>query len=361
MAIKVFVVDDSAFMRRIISDILSLDEEIEVIGTGKNGKDALEQLKVIKPDIVTLDVEMPVMDGIETLREIMSNYEIPVVMLSSITVEGAEATLKALELGAIDFITKPSSIFDMDSDSKKTELIDKIKGIAKVKIPPKAPTKKPAKIPERKSTRRSIFNRSKSTGFIKRDEKVANLIAIGTSTGGPRALQSVIPYFNKNINGSILVVQHMPPGFTKSLANRLDGLSQVTVKEAEHGEEIIKGWCYIAPGDHHMKVEKKGNKLYIKLTQDSVVSGHRPSVDVLMDSVADITSVNIYGVILTGMGGDGAKGMKKIRNNRGYTIAQNEETCVIYGMPKVAVNLGAIEEILSLDKIAPHLNKKVGV
>lgn len=361
MAIKVLVVDDSAFMRKIISDILNEDSDIDVVGTGRNGMDALEKIKTLKPDVVTLDVEMPVMDGLETLKQIMSEHKISVVMLSSITVEGAESTIKALELGAIDFITKPTSIFDMDSSKKRYELTNKIKAAAVAKISTNILTKNPLK-PLEKTNSKKTQRKSLISKISKRNnDNVSNIIAIGTSTGGPRALQGIIPYFTQDINGSILVVQHMPPGFTQSLANRLDSMSHISVKEAENGEKIQKGWCYIAPGDYHMEIEDRGGVFYIKLTEAEPVSGHRPSVDVLMDSAARINRIPIYGVILTGMGGDGAKGMKKIMDNNGYTIAQDEETCVIYGMPKVAVNLGAIKEILPLDKIAGHLNEKVGV
>lgn len=357
MPIKILVVDDSAFMRRIISDILNEDSEIEVIGTCRNGKDALVKIEELNPDIVTLDVEMPVMDGLTTLEKIMLKGKIPVIMLSSLTSEGAESTIKALELGAIDFITKPNSIFDMDSDNKKQELIAKIKGATKAKLSNNIRTRVIKKTPTKKSVpkKRSRFRVSKHDGSLN------NLIAIGTSTGGPRALQAIIPYIHKDIDGSILIVQHMPPGFTKSLADRLNTMSHINVKEAEDGEVIKKGWCYVAPGDQHLKVQQRGNQFYINLTSDELVSGHRPSVDVLMNSVAEIVSINTYGVILTGMGGDGAKGMYELKKSNGYTIAQNEESCVIYGMPKVAVKLGAIEEILPLEDIAEHLNEKVGV
>lgn len=353
MPINVLVVDDSAFMRRIISDMLNEDSELKVIDTCRNGKDALSKIKNLKPDVVTLDVEMPIMDGLETLENIMKSSKIPVVMLSSLTLDGAEATLKALELGAVDFITKPTSIFDMNNDSKKGELISKIKGAASAKISSRTTI---SSIVRNKSRKKSLF---KSSG--RKDSSFSNLIAIGTSTGGPKALQSIIPYIPEDINAGLVVVQHMPPGFTKSLANRLNSLSNINVKEAEDGEQILKGYCYISPGDYHTKIIKKERGFFIELSKDEPVSGHRPSVDVLMNSVAKLKGINLYGVILTGMGADGAKGITEISNNNGYTIAQDEETSIIYGMPKVAVKMGGIKSILSLNKIADHLIEKVGV
>ncbi len=354
MSVNVLVVDDSAFMRRVISDMLKADKEINVIGISKNGKDALEKIEVLKPDVITLDVEMPIMDGLQTLENIMKKYKIPVVMLSSITVEGADATLKALELGAVDFIAKPTNIFDMNNAGKKDELINKVKAAVNARISNSISFRPNSEINIKKKY-------LSSKNYSNKDTKISNLIAIGTSTGGPRALQEIIPFIPEDINGCILVVQHMPPGFTKSLANRLNSMSNIIVKEAEDGEKLLRGYCYIAPGDCHMRIEEKNNIFSIRLGSDEPVSGHRPSVDVLMESVAKHTTLNTYGVILTGMGCDGAKGIKKVLQNNGYTIAQDEETCVIYGMPKVAVKLEAIKKILPLNKIAKHLIEKVGV
>lgn len=353
MPINVLVVDDSAFMRRVISDMLNEDSGVNVIDTCRNGKEALEKIKVLQPDVITLDVEMPIMDGIETLGQIMKTNKIPVVMLSSLTIEGAEATLKALELGAVDFITKPNSIFDMNNDVKKDELISKIKVAAGAKLSSSTTVNY---FTEKISPKKTLFksNEHKNSTF-------SNLIAIGTSTGGPRALQAIIPYIDQNINAGLVVVQHMPPGFTKSLANRLNSMSQIIVKEAEDSEKVLKGYCYISPGDHHTRIVKKTSGYYIELSKDKPVSGHRPSVDVLMNSVSKLKGINLLGVILTGMGADGAKGIKEIFDENGYTIAQDEETSIIYGMPKVAVKLGGIKKVMSLNKIAYHLIEKAGV
>ncbi|RKD34456.1 protein-glutamate methylesterase/protein-glutamine glutaminase [Thermohalobacter berrensis] len=348
MAIKVLVVDDSVFMRKLISDILNEDEILEVVDTAKNGKEALGKIKELSPDVITLDIEMPIMDGITTLKHIVNDFKKPVVMLSSLTKEGAEATLKALEIGAVDFITKPTNIFKVGADEKKKEIIQKVKISSKVKI-----------LNGKLNSQHKII---RMNNYKKNRGEFSNLIAIGTSTGGPKALQAIIPHIPKNINGSIVVVQHMPPGFTKSLAKRLDSLSEITVKEAENNERIKKGYCYIAPGDYHMTIDEvNGKELYIRLNKDRPVSGHRPSVDVLMKSVSKVKSMKKIGIILTGMGSDGAKGIKSVKDNNGFTIAQNEETCVVYGMPKSAVEIEGINKILPLEKIAQEIMNRVGV
>lgn len=343
---RVLVVDDSAFMRRIITDILKEDNRFEVIETAKNGKEALSKIKSLKPDVITLDVEMPILNGIETLKEIMSNYKTPVVMLSSLTQDGAEATMEALELGAVDFIAKPSSIFEMDS--KKEELLEKIEAATKATIHKKPTT--------------AVKRRKNNIKTLKKGEKrFSTLIGIGTSTGGPRALQEIIPFFPADINASIVIVQHMPPGFTKSLAKRLDSLSEVKVKEAEADEVLKRGYCYIAPGNYHVLIKEKFNELRIELNDGENVSGHKPSVDVLMNSISHIKKYKTIGAILTGMGSDGTKGIQKVNDNGGFTVAQDEESSVIFGMPKAAINSGAIDKIIALNNMAKYLTDKVGV
>ncbi|WP_053957417.1 protein-glutamate methylesterase/protein-glutamine glutaminase [Inediibacterium massiliense] len=347
--INVLVVDDSAFMRKIVSDIINLDQDLHVVATARNGKEALGKIKEYSPDIVTMDVEMPILDGISTLKEIMKEHPLPVVMVSSITMEGAEATLKALELGAVDFITKPTNIFKMNTDEMKSLLTEKIKIAAKAKVT----TSLRDHIVRTKKIDKAVLSRENK--YIKK------IVAIGTSTGGPRALQDVIPYLPKNIPASILIVQHMPAGFTKSLADRLNNLSEIHVKEAENGDVLQAGCAYIAPGGYHLRVVKDQAILKIHLSKDDLVSGHRPSVNAMMNSLAELKLNNLVGVIMTGMGADGAEGMKNIKEQNGYTIAQNEETCVVYGMPKSAVNLGCIDQIVSLQDIATTITKIVGV
>ncbi|MDP4179464.1 MAG: chemotaxis response regulator protein-glutamate methylesterase [Bacillota bacterium] len=356
--IKVLVVDDSAFMRKVISDILNSDEEIEVIDTARNGKEAIKKAAELKPDVITLDVEMPVMDGLTCLKELTKMRDIPVIMLSSHTHEGADATIKALEHGAIDFITKPTNIFQISSEDKKKELLEKVKVISRLKC--NVPNRKQREVNEVKS-----FNTPKSVG---KEENVGSasikkIVAIGISTGGPKALRDVIPLIPANIPAAFLVVQHMPPGFTKSLAERLDSISNVRVKEAEDNEIIKAGSVYIAPGDYHMKVGlNRDRTLQIKLTKDPPYGAHRPSATVMMDSLSDTGLANLVGVIMTGMGGDGSEGAKRIKQeNNGYIIAQDEKTSTVYGMPKVAVDLGIVDEIVPLNNITKKITEIVGV
>lgn len=346
--IKVLVVDDSAFMRKVISDILSSDAGITVIDTAKNGLEAIEKAKSLKPDVITLDVEMPVMNGLECLKEILKSRQVPVVMLSGLTKDGADSTIQALEAGAIDFITKPVNLFEMGGEGKKQELIEKVK-IAKNAI--KARSHLRTKLPV------------KPKSSVEKSRNIKYIVAIGTSTGGPKALQDVIPCIPGNVPAAFLVVQHMPPGFTKSLAERLNSISEVTVKEAEDFDEVKPGYVYIAPGDYHMLVEKcSNNDLKIRLSHEQQVSGHRPSVNVMMESLSKTCLTNVIGVIMTGMGGDGSEGIKKLKiNNKGYIIAQDEKSCVVYGMPKVAVQTGMVDAVVPLKEITNEIMKIVGV
>lgn len=344
--IRVLVVDDSAFMRKVISDILDSDRDIEVVDTAKSGIDALEKAKKTKPDVITLDIKMPGMDGLECLKELSKLGKIPIIMLSSITQEGAEATIQALAEGAIDFVTKPSNIFDMNGEEKRKEIVEKVK-IASNSIP---------------SLRTNIKVR-KNHGIYREISILNNIVLIGTSTGGPKALQEVIPLIPENVDAAFLVVQHMPAGFTKSLADRLDGMSKVKVKEAEDEELIKTGYVYIAPGDYHMLAEKNSNtSLKIKLTKDPHVGSHRPSVDVMIESVSNTGFKNIVAVIMTGMGGDGSEGVKMLKKkNNANIIAQDEESCVVFGMPKAAIQKGVVDIVTPLKEISNEIMKIVGV
>jgi len=351
--VKVLVVDDSAFMRKILTDILDNSETVEVIGVARNGADAIKQVNLLKPDVVTMDIEMPILNGIDALREIMNCNPVPVIMLSSLTSDGADATLTCLDIGAVDFIQKPSSVFRINIDELKKELINKINIAAKIDLNLK---NKPVSI-------------NKSQSFIKPSKQLTKskegkhyFIIIGTSTGGPRALQHVIPLMPKDIPASILIVQHMPPGFTKSLAQRLNNMSNITVKEAEDEEKALPGYAYIAPGDHHLKIKRYNNDVFITLSNDQVVSGHRPSVDTLFKSVANNINDNIIAVIMTGMGADGSNGVKELKANTDcYVIAQDKNTSIVYGMPRSAVNTGYVDDIVPLDEIKNYILKRLGV
>ena len=359
MKTRVLVVDDSAFMRRVITDIINEEESFEVVDTARNGKEAVEKVKALHPDVVTLDVEMPVMDGLDALERIMEECPVPVLMLSSITKEGADATIRSLELGAIEFITKPSSIFKVNTDDVKKELHEKIKVVRKVRL--KNVKSRPRVVSKPRTVTRPVSRRSAGGESEPRGE-LKKIIAIGTSTGGPRALQSVIPLLPANLDASVIVVQHMPPGFTKSLADRMNSMSDLNVKEAENSDLLKPGWVYIAPGDYHLRVIKDRSGYRINLGEDPPVTGHRPSVDAMMYSLADLGTENIIGVIMTGMGADGAKGLVNIKQmNKAHIIAQNEESCVVFGMPKSAIAEGVVDKVVTLNDISTEILKAMGV
>lgn len=347
--IRVMIVDDSALIRRILTDILNKDKDISVVGTAKNGKEALEQIEILKPDIITLDIEMPIMDGMTALKEIVSKYNLPVIMISTLSQEGAEMTLKALDDGAIDFLAKPTNVFKLNQEEVIEEIIGKVKAAYKLK--PSV---------QRASIVRPLKKKRKSKP-TEDSSKFKNIIAIGTSTGGPRALQSLLASIPGDINASIVIVQHMPPKFTNSLAERLNTISEIKIKEAEDGDVLKRGWGYIAPGDYHMEIKNIGNKLTVKLNQNSKVMGLRPTVDNLMESISKIDGYSKLGIILTGMGSDGAKGIEAIKKSNAFTIAQDDITSVVYGMPKAAMLTGCIDKILSIDEIAKEIINKVGV
>lgn len=352
--IRVLVTDDSAFMRKSISILLESDPEIQVIDTAVDGLDALDKIKRLKPDVVTLDIEMPKMDGITALGKIMKECPTPVIMVSSLTTEGADITLKALGMGAVDFIPKASSFVSISITSIKQELLRKVKGIHKNKsvINRVNYLNRPSKFTPNKNLQ------SKHTNNI--PSRIYRALAIGISTGGPISLQKVIPFLSEKIKIPIFVVQHMPPKFTKSLADRLNVLSKLEVKEAADGEVVRNGVVYIAPGGNHMTLKRdKLNNTTIQVSElpDDVIN--RPSVDIMMESVQSIYGKNMLGVIMTGMGKDGLKGVKKLKSIGGYCIAQNEESCVVYGMPRAIIDNGLADVVASLDDIPKIINQAV--
>lgn len=348
--VKVLIVDDSALIRTVVKDILEEDGDIKVVGIARNGKEALEKIPLLKPDIITLDIEMPVLDGIETLKEINKKYNIPVLMLSSLTTKDAKLTLKALELGAVDFVTKPDNVFGIGSEEIKNKLIEKVKVVSKSK-----------NINSFKSYGKWLDNNGVGQKTYKlHDKDYETIIAIGTSTGGPRALQEIIPKIPPNINATLVVVQHMPKGFTKSLADRLNSLSKIIVKEGENGEILKRGYCYIAPGDYHMNIVKNGGKPCISLNREPPVSGLRPTVDIMMKSVSRLNDYKKIGIILTGMGSDGTEGIEAIKKKNGFTIAEDESTSIVFGMPRAAINNGNIDKVLPINKIADEIINRVG-
>jgi len=407
--IRVLIADDSAFMRKILTDFFNKQPDFEVVGAAINGKEAISKVLELSPNLVTMDVNMPVMDGLNALAVIMEKQPTPVVMLSSLTQQGTEATVRALSLGAVDFISKAGGSISK-LDTIEDELLEKCRNAAKAKVRrmPYSPQKKitpesaaaPAssppvmkriEMPVRQGLKlpgaASIASSQNSgSGFgVKRinpflqargkpqppaAQKITpvnmgsagngakKLVAIGTSTGGPQALQQVITRLPGNLPCGVVVVQHMPAGFTKALADRLDTISQVSVKEAEDGDVIQPGHVYIAPGSHHLRVRADGSSRKIMLGQDPPVGNHRPAVNVMYDSVADIGK-NLVAVIMTGMGCDGCEGMKKIKAAGGYSIAQDEPTCVVYGMPKAVVDAGLADEIKPVENIAQAIVEAV--
>ncbi len=346
--IRVLVVDDSAFMRKAIENMLKKDSSIEVVGNARNGKEALEKIQELDPDVLTLDIEMPVMDGLETLKIIMKKMPRPVIMVSSLTTEGAEATLKALELGAVDFIAKDKSFASFGIMKIEVQLIRTVKHFARRRSfsRPSTIERKPV-APSKPSVVTPKLNRG-----VKVNPKV---IAIGTSTGGPQSLQKVIPKLDKSLNKPVLIVQHMPPNFTRSLAQRLNSLSSLTVVEAQGKEKLEPNVVYVGKGGFHLKIRRMGSNYYIDLADEPSNVLHIPSVDEMVSSVADNFGKSALGVIMTGMGSDGLKGLKKLKSKGGYIIAQDEKSCIVYGMPRAVVEANIADEIVPLENIAESI------
>ncbi|MBU0472764.1 MAG: chemotaxis response regulator protein-glutamate methylesterase [Bacteroidetes bacterium] len=345
--IKVLIVDDSAFMRKSLSIMLSGDPNIEICGTAKNGQEGYDLAKELRPDLITLDVEMPVMDGLTALKLIMKDAPTSVIMVSSITTEGAESTIKAFEYGAVDFISKEQSFVSVNITKIKDELIRKIKSIVYHKRTTTLATSKSL-------NSHTDISENVSKGVLPRIGYTA--IAIGVSTGGPISLQKVIPQLSENLNVPVFIVQHMPPKFTKSLADRLNNMSKLAVKEAEHGDLVTKNTVYIAPGGKHINFVNVGHTVKIILTDQPEKSLHRPSVDVMLHSAISIYGKNLLSVIMTGMGKDGLLGIEELNKLGGKCLAQNEHTCVVYGMPKAVVDAGYADSIAPLGQIAYKIN-----
>jgi two-component system chemotaxis response regulator CheB len=335
--IRVLVIDDSALMRKVLSEIINREADMEAVGAAPDPLVARDMIKNLNPDVLTLDIEMPRMDGLDFLERLMRLRPMPVVMVSTLTERGSEAAFRSMELGAVDFVAKPRMGAADAIQDYAVEISDKIRAAAAARIGriPQAP--RPAS-----TTPRPAHHRLSST------EK---LIVIGASTGGTEAIKDVLVEMPADAPG-ILVTQHMPEGFTRSFAARLDGLCKVAVKEAEDGERVLPGHAYIAPGHSHLLLRKSGANYVTQLSQSEPVNRHRPSVDVLFRSAAECAGKNVIGVILTGMGKDGAAGMLELRRAGAYTYAQDKDSCVVYGMPREAVAVGAVEEVLPLNAIA---------
>lgn len=333
-AVRVLIIDDSIVIRQLLKDILSRDNEIEVVGSATDPIDGYDKIVQLQPDVLTLDVEMPRMDGITFLEKLMRSRPMPVVMVSTLTRQGSEVTLRALEIGAVDFIAKPTESVFTGMSALSQEIVAKVKAAARARVRPRGASVTPV-APSPRIGRKSTVQ----------------VIAIGASTGGPEAIRQVLQGLPAEVP-PIVIVQHMPPVFTRSFAERLDKLCTVRVKEAQDGDRLEPGHAYIAPGDYHLQVTYSGAQYRARVAQTEPVNRHRPSVDVLFDSVAQVNGSSAMGVLLTGMGADGACGLKKMRDAGSHTIAQDEETCVVFGMPREAIALGGAQFVLPLPQIA---------
>ena len=379
--IRVLIADDSAFMRKVLSDLFNSQSDFEVVGTAVNGHDAIEKVKKFHPDVLTLDVIMPVMDGLNALAVIMEQCPLPVVMVSSTTQKGTNETIRALALGAVDFVSKAGGAISK-IDTIKDEILAKCRLAAKAHARknlsasrPLVYKPKPTPTFDELPTRRIEVKRR--TGLVLGQKPTINrtpstaesvkkiipgtgkkIVVIGTSTGGPQALQAVVTRLLSNLPCGVVIVQHMPAGFTKSLAERLNSISEIAVKEAEQDEIIRPGQVYIAPGDYHLRIAPAGGERKIVLSQEARVGNLRPTVNYMFDSSAQFGR-DVVSVIMTGMGADGCEGMKKIKATGGYSIAQDESSCVVYGMPKAVVDAGLADEIRPLNKIAEAIVEAV--
>jgi two-component system chemotaxis response regulator CheB len=340
--IKVLVVDDSALIRGVMKDIINRENDMECVGAAPDPLVAREMIKSLNPDVLTLDVEMPRMDGLDFLERLMRLRPMPVLMVSTLTERGSDITFRALELGAVDFIAKPKMDIVRGMEEYAIEITDKLRATAQARVRQTFTAPEVQKKLSADAILPSVAGRYSST------EK---LIAIGASTGGTEAIKDILMKLPADAPG-VLVTQHMPEHFTKSFADRLNTLCKISVKEAEHNERILPGYAYIAPGHSHLLVKRSGARYIIDLNQGPLVNRHRPSVDVLFRSMANVAGSNALGIILTGMGKDGARGMLEMKQAGSHTIAQDETSCVVFGMPKEAIAAGGVCEVLPLQNIA---------
>ena len=348
--IKVLVIDDSALVRQTLCEILNSDPGIEVVGSAADPILAAERMRTVVPDVITLDVEMPRMDGLTFLQKLMSQHPIPVVMCSSLTERGNETALKALEYGAVDIITKPKMGTKQFIEESRIRICDAVKGAAAVRMGAMRSMRTTKEVSPKYSAD-VIMEKPNTKAMIQTTEKV---VVVGASTGGTEALRVFLEMLPEDTPG-IVIVQHMPENFTAAFAKRLDSICRVTVKEAQDNDTVVRGRALIAPGNHHMLLKRSGARYFVEIKEGPLVSRHRPSVDVLFRSAARYAGKNAVGVIMTGMGDDGAHGMKEMFDAGAVTIAQDEATCVVYGMPHEAVKLGGVNKVMPLQNIAAEV------
>jgi len=342
--IKVLVVDDSAIVRKIFTEELSRYPDIEVVGVAPDPYVARTKIVNLKPDVITLDIEMPRMDGLTFLRKLMKYHPLPTIIVSSLTPTGGKLTMEALEIGALDVIAKPGGSYSVVNMS--AQLAEKIRAAASAVV-------------KKKTIEEKDINEIAAEPVSALAETTNKVIAIGASTGGTEALKAILTKMPPNIPG-IVVVQHMPAHFTAAFAQRLNGLCQIEVREARDNDSVINGTCLIAPGNYHMLLRRSGARYYVEIKQGPMVHHQRPAVDVLFKSTAKYAGANAIGVILTGMGSDGAEGLKEMKEAGAKTIAQDEETCVVFGMPKEAIKLGAADKVLPIHQIPAEIIRMVG-
>jgi two-component system, chemotaxis family, protein-glutamate methylesterase/glutaminase len=348
---RVLIVDDSAFMRKVLEEMIRSDPRLEVVGQAKDGREAIAMAQTLQPDVMTMDINMPRMDGLEATQHIMMQNPRPILIVSSESREGAASTLRALDLGAIDFVTKPSSGIDLDMKTVRDELLTKLRMAAKVRVvrtagkhdaSAPADLKSPAPVP-------------KDLGS---PDAQHPLVMIAASTGGPATLMRLMPKFPKNFPAPVVLVQHMPATFTSQLSVQLTEVSQIRVKEAESNEALLPGTFYICPGSHHLRISLTGR---IKLDDGPRISGYRPCADVAFESAAAYAGANVIAVVLTGMGNDGAKGIQSVKAARGTVLAQDEASSVIFGMPAEAIRTGVVDQVVGIDEMYAAIEKQLEV
>ncbi len=354
--IKVLIVDDSALVRQTLFALLSTDPEIEVIGTAADPYIAATKINEIQPDVITLDVEMPRMDGLTFLKKLMAQHPIPVVIISTLTEKGTDTALNALELGAVEVVAKPKVNTKELLEAVKSDLCEKIKIASAAFVKRKAIVSSNLQDVAPKLSADAILEKGRSRKSLIQTTEI--VIAVGASTGGTEALKTFLTQMPVDSPG-IIIVQHMPEMFTKQFAKRLDSICAITVKEAENGDEVLPGQALIAPGSMHMLLKRSGARYYVEVKDGPLVNRHKPAVDVLFRSVSRYAGKNAIGVIMTGMGADGAKGLLEMKEEGAFTIAQDERSCVVFGMPKEAIKLNAVNEILALDQISTYIINKI--
>jgi len=363
MAIRVLVVDDSGFFRRRVKEILDSDPMLEVVGVAENGEQAIEEAKKLKPNVVTMDIEMPIMDGITATRKIMASTPTSIIMFSSLTTDGAKATLDALDAGAVDFLPKRFEDISKDKEEAKKLLCERVRSLGSNRTTsiPKPTNLTSANAARVEPTNTTVSSARSNTAKSIAENKTTKikLVAIGTSTGGPVALQKVLAVLPENFPVPIVVVQHMPGTFTGAFSERLNQQCKIKVKEADSGEKLQNGVAYIAPGGKQMLIEKTGAQLNLKVVDEIPNQTYKPSVDVTYASINKVVPGNTLAVVLTGMGADGCKGATLLQNSGSLVWAQDEASCVVYGMPAAVVDAGITEKVMPIDKIGASIAKRV--